>query len=41
MHPFLETYADPLVQRDKSKAYPPGVTSDMEHKWLVMIEQSK
>ncbi|KAH7170897.1 hypothetical protein EDB81DRAFT_876911 [Dactylonectria macrodidyma] len=36
-------YPDPLLPRDKdtSKAYPQGVTSDMEQKWLKMIHDSK
>lgn len=38
---FLETYPDPLVPRDKSKAYPLGVTSEMEQRWIKMIEESR
>jgi hypothetical protein len=38
---FLESYSDPLVPRDKSKAYPLGVTSEMEQRWIRMIEESR
>lgn len=37
----IKTYPDPLVPRDKSKAYPLGVTSEMEQRWIKMIEESR
>ncbi|RMJ10302.1 hypothetical protein BHE90_005402 [Fusarium euwallaceae] len=35
------SYPDPLVPRKQSTTYPPGVTPEMEKKWLQVIEQSK
>ncbi|KAK7426348.1 hypothetical protein QQZ08_007103 [Neonectria magnoliae] len=39
----MKNYPDPLLPRSKerSKAYPPGVTLEMEKRWLKMINDSK
>ncbi|KAJ4327122.1 hypothetical protein N0V84_002510 [Fusarium piperis] len=35
------SYPDPLAPRKQSTTYPPGVTPEMEKKWLQTIEKSK
>ncbi|KAF4456319.1 hypothetical protein FALBO_15435 [Fusarium albosuccineum] len=41
-HFSMINYPDPLAPRDKqAKAYPPGVTAEMDRKWHEMIEQSR
>ncbi|KAI5466138.1 hypothetical protein BGZ63DRAFT_420646 [Mariannaea sp. PMI_226] len=41
-HSFnMKNYADPLSPRDRSKALPPGITPEMEQRWLRMIEESR